>query len=473
LIRRIEAEVSMTEEECGLFGELAKQEGPWRDAGLPRFVEAKRDEIVFDRFEFDALIGVEHPARAIWAWVEQADLSVLYAQIRARAHRPGRPAADPRVALALWLYACVEGVGSARQLDRLTQEHHGFRWLRGGVPLNYHLLSDFRWDAAAVADRLLSEGVAALWSAGLVKLASLAHDGVRIRAAAGASSFRRVATLERLLREVEERIARLKQEIDAEPDASNRRQRAAQERAARERQERVAAALQALRDLQAQQAAAAAAKKPADRDPPDGGAPAGEKKSKKNKQPRRSTTDAQARVMRMPDGGWRPAYNLQLTSDLDTGVIVALSVDTSGSDGGLMAPALAQVEQRYAHRPLRWLADGGFTALDDIVALARKSITVFCPLKPRRNPKYDPAALRYGDPPEIADWRRRMVDDANAGTASWMRRRGEHERINANFRRQGLQQFNVRGTVKVKAVSLLHALANNIMAAVRLRAAAA
>ena len=218
----------MTEEECGLFGELAKQEGPCRDAGLPRFVEAKRDEIVFERFEFDALIGVEHPARAIWAWVEQADLSVLYAQIKARADRPGRPAADPRVALALWLYACVEGVGSARQLDRLTQEHHGFRWLRGGVPLNYHLLSDFRWDAAAVADRLLSEGVAALWSAGLVKLASLAHDGVRIRAAAGASSFRRVATLERLLNEVEERIARLKHEIDAEPDDSNSRLRAAQ-----------------------------------------------------------------------------------------------------------------------------------------------------------------------------------------------------------------------------------------------------
>ncbi len=397
------------QEERGLFGELAQQYAPEGDPGLPRYVEARRDAIVFQRFEFDELIGADHPARVIWAYVEQVDLSALYEQIKARAHTPGRPAADPRVMLALWLYACVEGVGSARQLERLTEQHHGFRWLRGGVPVNHHLLSDFRWQAAEIADRLLTQGVAALWSEGLVTLASLSHDGIRIRASAGASSFRRLATLERLLAEVGQRIARLKQEIDADPDASNRRLQAARERAARERQQRIAAA----------------------------------------------------------------AYNVQLTADLDSGVIVGLDVDTTGSDGGLLAPAAEQVEQRYGHCPQRFLGDGGFTRLDDITALARKAITVFCPLKPRRNPNNDPAKPRYGDPPEIADWRRRMVDDAAAGPASWMRRRGEHERVNANFRRQGLQQFNVRGTFKVKTVSVLHALANNIMAAVRLRTAAA
>jgi transposase len=469
LIRWIEVEVSMSEEERGLFGGLARQDVPERDAGLARYVEARRDEIVFERFEFDELIGTEHVARVIWAYVEQVDLSALYDQIKARAHTPGRPAADPRVMLALWLYACVEGVGSARQLERLSEEHHGFRWLRGGVPLNHHLLSDFRWQAAEVADRLLTQGVAALWSQDLVTLASLSHDGVRIRAAAGASSFRRLARLERLLGEAEERIVRLKQEIDGDPDASNRRLRVARERAARERQQRIAAALQAVRTLQGQQAAT---KKQDPAEPPDGkAAPADDAKSKK--EPRCSTTDSQARVMRMADGGWRPAYNVQLTVDLDSGVIVGLGIDTTGSDGGLMAPAAEQVEHRYGHRPQRWLGDGGFTTIDDITALTRNGITVFCPLKPRRNPNNDPAKPRYGDPPEIAAWRRRMVDDAGQGPASWMRRRGEHERVNANFRRQGLQQFNVRGSFKVKTVSLLHALANNIMAAVRLRSAAA
>lgn len=459
----------MAEEDRGLFGDLARQDAPERDAGLPRYVEARRDAIVFERFEFDELVGVDHPARVIWGYVERVDLSLLYEQIKARAHTPGRPAADPRVMLALWLYACVEGVGSARQLERLSEVHHGFRWLRGGVPLNYHLLSDFRWQAAEVADRLLTQGVAALWSEGLVTLASLSHDGIRIRASAGASSFRRLATLERLLGEVEERLKQLRQEIDADPDASNRRLLAMRERSARERRERIEAALQAVRALEAQQAAV---KQHDPGEPPDGAAPPPDDAKSKKKAPRCSTTDVQARVMRMADGGWRPAYNLQLTADLDTGVIVGLGIDTTGSDGGLMAPAAEQVEHRYGHRPQRWLADGGFTTLADIAALARNDITVFCPLKPRRNPNSDPAKPRYGDPPEIIAWRSRMVDDAGAGPASWMRRRGEHERVNANFRRQGLQQFNVRGSFKVETVSLLHALANNIMAALRLRTAA-
>lgn len=456
----------MREVECGLF-ELARQDAPVRDGGLPRYVEAQRDAIVFEQFEFDRLIGIEHPARAIWAWVEQADLSALYERIKARAHTRGRTPTDPRVLLALWLYACVEGIGSARHLARLTEVHNAFRWLRGNVALNYHLLSDFRWQAAEVADRLLTQGVAALWSEGLVTLASLSHDGVRVRAAAGAASFRRLATLEKLMRQVEERIAQLKQEIEDDPNASNRRLQGAEERVLRERRERIQAA---MAKVQALQASEAAAKPGTGDDPPE---PPPDETKKKKKEPRASTTDAEARVMRMADGGHRPAYNVQLTGDLDTGVIVGLDVDTSGSDGGLMAPAIAQVEQRYGHRPERLLTDGGYTVLRDIATTARNGITVFCPLKPRRNPKNDPAAPRYGDPPEIAQWRRRMVDDASAGKAGWMRRRGEHERINANLRYQGLRQFNVRGSFKVRVVSLLHALANNIMAAVRLKKTAA
>lgn len=460
----------MSEDEGGLFGEMARQDAPGRAGGMARYVGAERDAIVYERFEFDALIGADHPARAIWSYLEKADLSALYARIGARAHTPGRPPPDPRVVLALWLYACVEGVGSARQLERLSAEHNGFRWLRGGVPLNYHLLSDFRWQAAAVADRLLTQGVAALWSEALITLASLTQDGIRIRAAAGASSYRRLETLKRLLAEVGERVGMLKREIDADPDASNRRMRAAQVRAARERQERIAAALAAVEALEAEQAAKAKETKSAP--PADGGTPATGASAKK-KEPRASTTDPQARVMRMPDGGYRPAYNGQITGDLDSGVILGVGMDTTGSDGGLMKPAADDVERRYAHRPLRWLADGGYTVLDDIAALARNGITVFCPLKPRRNPKNDPAAPRPGDPPAVAAWRRRMVDDAAAGAAGWMRRRGEAERINANLRQQRLQRFTVKGAFKTRTVLLLHALAHNITTALRLRTAAA
>jgi transposase len=224
----------MMEDAKDSFGGLARQNTPMQHPLVVRYVEAQRTAVVFERFEFDALIEADHPARVVWSYVQQVDLSGLFEWIRAGAHTPGQPPPDPRVVLALWLYACVEGVGSARQLERLSETHHGFRWLRGGVPLNYQLLSDFRWQAAVVVDRLLTQGVATLWSEGLVSLASLSDDGIRIRASTSTSSFRRLATLERLLGEAAERVARLRQEIDGGPDISSRRLRAARERALRE-----------------------------------------------------------------------------------------------------------------------------------------------------------------------------------------------------------------------------------------------
>ena len=430
-----------------LFEKLPEQAAPSvaEPEGGPRYVTARRDEIEFRRFEFDELIGPDHVARVLWAYVERLDLRELYGAIRAYEHGPGRPPPDPRVILALWLYACVEGVGSARALERLSEEHHGFLWLRGGVPANYHLLSDFRRDSAAVVDRLLSEGVAGLLSQGLIELQTLGQDGLRVRAAAGAASLRRRPRLQLLLAEARQRVARLREELDADADASNKRLRAARERAAREREERIAAALQVLSDRDGE-------------DPPASGGKQDDKKA-----PRASTTDAQARVIRMPDGGWRPAYNMQITSDADGMIVTDIAVDTTGSDGSLMAPAVERFEARFKRRPQRWLADGGYTVLKDIAALAAKGIEVFCPLKPRRNPKYDPASPRPGDPPAVAQWRVRMVQDAD-NPKGWMRRRAQIERFHAILRQRGLWRFTVRGIEKVRAVLTLHALAHNILA---------
>ncbi len=222
------------EETKEIVGRLRRRNVPALNSRVVRYVEAQRNAIVFERFEFDALIGVDHPARVVWAYTQQVDLSDLFEWIRAGAHTPGHPPPDPRVVLALWLYGCIEGVGSARQLERLSETDHGFRWLRGDVPLNHQLLADFRWQAAVAVDRLLAQGLAVLWTEGLVSLASLSDDGIRIRASTSTSSFRKLATLEHLLREAAERIARLRQEVDGAPDISNRRLRAARERALRE-----------------------------------------------------------------------------------------------------------------------------------------------------------------------------------------------------------------------------------------------
>ena len=283
--------------------------------------------------DIDSLIGEDHVARVLWAYVEGLDLSELENRIKARNDRPGHPATSPRLLLALWLYATSQGVGSARALERLCNSHDAYRWLCGGVSVNYHTLADFRVDCADLLDRLLSEHLAALAEAGLVDLDTLAQDGVRIRANAGTSSFRREATLDKHLATAQAVVEELKREVEAHPDASNRRIAAAKERAARERHAR----------LQAAQTALAEIKQKRQQLEDKGG------NGKKPKEPRASTTDADARVMKMADAGFRPAYNVQVASAAGEQIIVAVAVENNGSDRVLMRPMLEKLRRR---RPL-------------------------------------------------------------------------------------------------------------------------
>jgi transposase len=261
--------------------------------------------------DLDGLVAADGSVRDVWRFVEGLALGELYAAIEAREGEPGRPAIDPKILMALWLYATVRGVGSARAVERLCEREIGFQWLCGGVSVNYHTLSDFRLAHGDLLDRLLSESVAVLCAEGLVSLDRLSLDGVRIRASAGASSFRRRPSLEACRKQAEQLVRRLKRELQEDPAAGERR---------RHRQRRHAKQGQ-----------------PREEQPGD--------------HPRVSTTDPQARVMRMPDGGWRPAYNGQLIGDPVSNVIVGVDIDTSGSDHGWITPMLRQVKQRYGRAP--------------------------------------------------------------------------------------------------------------------------
>ena len=219
-----------------LFGELPEQARPRADTGplgAPRLREPKRDQVELRAMDVDGLIGEDHIARVLWLYVEGLDLSELENRIKARSNRPGQPATSPRLLLALWLYATSQGVGSARALERLCNSHDAYRWLGGGVSVNYHTLADFRVDYADLLDRLLGEHLAALAKSGLVDLDTLAQDGVRIRANAATSSFRRAATLDKHLAIAQAVVDELKREVEANPDASNGRIRAAKERRTR------------------------------------------------------------------------------------------------------------------------------------------------------------------------------------------------------------------------------------------------
>jgi transposase len=433
-----------------LFSELPDQPRPQvteETRGAPRMREPVRDQIELRAVDIDSLVGQDHKVRLFWAYVIALDLRELEDRIKAREHTPGHPPIAPRLLLALWLYATSEGVGSARALERLCKSRDAYRWLCGGVSVNYHTLADFRVSCADLLDRLLAEHVASLAEAGLIDLATLTQDGVRVRASAGAASFRREATLEQRLAAATAIVEELKREVDEHPDASNQRIKVAKERAARERVERIEAAQKALEEIKAQ-------RQERENKRPNG---------KKPKEPRASSTDPEARVMKMADGGFRPAYNVQVASAAGEQIVVAVDICNTGSDRGLMRPMLEQLPTL----PGRYLADGGFCSAQDIEWAHGKGVEVYCPPTQSKHGT-DPYLPRRGDGVGVLAWRARM--ESEAGKAQY-KSRPICECIHARWRNWHLRQLTVRGMQKVRAVVLCYALANNILQGHRLATA--
>ena len=425
----------------------AKEGQPPR-IGPKRLRHAVRNQIEFQQCSLDELLPEEHEARIVWDYVCGLDLSELRARIQAVEGGPGQAPADPRILLALWLYATLRGVGSARELNRLCQQHAAYRWICGGVSMNYHTLADFRTQHVELLDRLLTQGVAGLLHEGLVELERVAQDGIRVRASAGAASFRRRETLEKCLAEAAEQVRRLGAELETDPAAAHQRQKAARQRAARERLERVQKALEHLPEMEAR-------KKPKDRE-----------------KTRVSTTDAEATVMKMADGGYRPAYNVQLATDTATQIITGVEVVTTGGDQGQLAPMIAQHEERYQQVPEAMLVDGGFVKKEAIeqVSPPEGGTVVYAPVMESKDPQRDRHTPCEDDSPAVAEWRVRM--GTAEAKAIYKERAATAECVNAIARNRNLQQFRVRGLRKIKAIALWYALAHNLMRAVALRAAA-
>ena len=446
-------------EQSALFPSLPEcktvtQQASTRDQA-PRVLVPQRNQIELRPVDLEATLVAEHPARSVWAFVERLDLSALYAEIGSVEGRAGRAAIDPRILMALWLYATVDGVGSAREIERLTQAHDAYRWICGGVNVNHHTLSDFRCACVEILDQLLTHSVAVLLEQGLVKLERVAQDGMRVRASAGAASFRRRSTLEGCLQEAQGQVEALRREIDADPDASTRRRRAARTRATEDRQQRVAQALVQLAEVEQQK------KKPAPKKDTET-----EQEHAKRTEVRASSTDPEARVMKMADGGFRPAYNVQFVTATGSQLIVGVDVCNLGSDLGQLSPMLDQVEQRYGQRPAEWLADGGYARHNDIEDAEARGTTVYAPVPKPKDPTRDRHAPRGDDSTAIAYWRERM--GRSEAKNIYRQRAATAECVNAIARGRGLRQFVVRGLRKVKAVALWYALAHNLMRAVAL-----
>jgi transposase len=435
-----------------LFGELPKQEKPQSGAtaaGTPRLRTPERDQISLQTVDIDSLIGADHDARVIWDYVTGLDLVELEDRIKARGERPGQPATSPRLLLALWLYATSQGIGSARTLDHLCKSHDAYRWLCGGVTVNYHTLADFRVDNADLLDRLLSHHLAALAESGVIDLDALVQDGVKIRASAGAGSFRRKGTLDKHLATAQAVVTALKEEVKTSADSSSKRMAAAKERAARERSQRVQSAQKALAEIEGKR------KKLEER----GG------NGKKPKEPRASTTDPQARVMKMADGGFRPGYNVQVVSAAGKQIVVAIDVGNTGSDGGQMRPTLERLKASKGRVPRRYIVDGGYSSAADVEWAHDQGIEVYCPPRQTKD-GIDPCEPRPRDCVGVRAWRDRMRSEA--GKAQYQIRT-ICECIHARWRNWNLRQLTVRGIEKARAAVLWYALANNVLQGYRLK----
>jgi len=411
-----------------------------------------RNQIEMQQASLDELLDSDHPVRIVWAAVCRLDLKSWLSEIKAVERHVGRDATDPRLLLALWIFATLKGIGSARELDRLCRESVPYKWLCGGVSVNYHMLSDFRSQGGEKWDDLLTEIVAGLLSAGLVTMERVAQDGMRVRASAGKSSFRRRDRLQEYLDEARQQVETLKRLADEDTDELTKRQRAARQRAARQRQERIEEAMRQRDELQKQREESA------------------KKSCRKVDEARASITDPEARNMKFANGGYWPGYNVQFSTDTASGVIVGVEVTNAGTDAEELPPMLDQLDERYDRLPKDVLVDGGFATVDTIDDASERGCTVYAPLKDKQKQEAkgkDPHAPKKGDSEAVAQWRSRMgTEEAKSiyrlrcQTAEW---------VNAQCRNRGLWHMPVRGRPRCRIVALLYAIAHNLIVAERLR----
>lgn len=407
--------------------------------GKVRLQEADRSQLRLMPVDLDRLIGDDHQVRSVWAFVEGLDLSPFHRLIKAVEGEPGRSPIDPKILIALWIEATLDGIGSAREVARLCETDLRYQWICGGVTPGYHRLSDFRSNSETQFDELLTDTVAVLMHKGLVKLERVAQDGMRVRANAGAGSFRRGERLRELHKLAQEQVRELKKELDNDPAAATRRRDAARQRGAEDRARRIQQALDELPEITERKK---------------------KNNGKKKTEPRSSTTDPDARVMKMADGGFRPALNVHMVSDAETKVIAAVEVNNDGTDQRMAIPLAEQVEQRHQKRPTEWLADGGCLTLDGIEALAQRGTDVIGPVRPPRNKQQDPYEPRPTDSAAVADWRKRMKTEY--AKTVYKQRGATAELVNAQARAHGLMQFLVRGFNKARSVMLLLAITHNM-----------
>jgi transposase len=339
---------------CSLSDDDGSSSEPTKKcAGTVRLKFIDRKQHLLRAVQVDQLVGTEHAVRAIWELVGQMDLSSFYEPIRAVEGVAGRSATDPQLLISLWIYAYSTGVNSARGISRLCEYEPAYQWLTGLGRVNHHSLADFRVQHGEALQKLFVEVLGVLSAEGLVTLERVMHDGTKIKACASGDTFRREGRVAAHLELAREQV-RLMSETDEEEFASRELQ--GRRRAAREQQERLELALAELEKIRAT------------------------KDSAKDKaEARVSMSDPEARIMKQPDGGYAPSYNVQISTDAQAKIIVGVAVSQSGSDQGQLPAAVDQVQGNMGRKPEQMVVDGGYVTRETILEMSRKQVELMGP----------------------------------------------------------------------------------------------
>lgn len=415
---------------------------PRNSSGLAvRIQLADRSQVMTHMHCLDEMIRPDHEVRAVWRYVSSLDLSAFYADIESVRGGAGRTAADPKILLALWVFATIEGIGSARRLAELCTRDFAYMWLCGDVGVNRDMLNTFRSAHPEALDGIMSETIGVLLHHELVSLKRVAQDGMRTRANAGKSSFRRVETLNEHLKDAQQQVENIRREDD-DDHVGRSRQESARQRAAEDRLARLEQAVAEQQKLAQQR----------------------EKRKKgSGVETRCSTTDPEARTMKMADGGYRPAYNLQFATACDSRIVVGVGATNEGTDSGQMTPMVEHLEATFGTRPEEYLVDGGFNSRADTTHLEGEGVKVYSPIKKEQQllaECKDPYARQREDTDEYYQWRQRM--QTAEAKAIYNERCSTAEFPHAGFRNRGLNQLPVRGLQKTRTIAVWHALVHNL-----------
>lgn len=403
----------------------------------PRLKIPVRNQIEMTMGCLDDYLSEDHKVRKVWKYVEQLDLSQILVKIKSVESNAGAPAIDPRILIALWLYAFIEGIISARVVNRYCTEHVAFKWLCGGVSVNEHTISDFRTNHGEAFDDLLTQSIAVLTYQGLIKIENIAQDGMKVEAHAGRSSFRREKTLKEHLEAAQKHVETLKKESTTNPNGFSRQQAAAKQRAAKQEVERITQAISELKKIRQRRIAEAKKK--------------GRSFTKKDKDDvRASKTDPEARIMQMPNSGYAPSYNIQFATDTTKKIIVGVTAIQAAHDYGQLGPMQKQVRERLGYSPKIILADSGYLDYKDVEESAKAS-KIYIPCETVKTTKSA----------TLTEMKERMeTEEANE---MFKNRASTAEFVNARTRTRGLTQFLVSGLSKIKTVATLFAVGNNML----------